>query len=523
MSHPAKSPLDDWARRLVGRPGNAPLDRASLEAYQLRRLNQTLALINRTRAATGGSPYMVRPPFGKTSEVLFGKTYKVLETSEVSVETSEVSSTLALIHRARRHSALSPHHSVLTTLSDLKRLPYTSAEDIRRDPMAFWCVSQDRIARIVTLTTSGTTHAPKRIGFTEADLERTIDFFHYGMATLVRPGERVLILLPGDQPDSVGDLLVRALARMDVTGIAHGPVRDPEITLAEIADREIDGIVGIPVQVLALARHPGGAEIGRGRVRTVLLTTDHVPRSIVTAIETTWGCRVFQHYGMTEMGLGGGVECEARSGYHLREADLLFEIIDPDRPDGPPPPEGEVGEVVFTTLTRTGMPLIRYRTGDLAAFIPDPCPCGSVLKQMTPVRRRRGTGAQLGPDRTLHLADLDEALFALPGVIDFEARVRPWREDRPAGAELTLTLRMAPSHPPPDLGEVRRAVEVAAGGTTDRRADTGDCPDNRRGDRDLRGFQSLGNLGGLQIRVADPAETWPAGSTGRAKRKLIHV
>ncbi len=472
MSSLAKSPLDDWTRRLVGRPGNLPLDRSSLESYQLRRLNQTLAYVREA------APFYRR---------LFE----------------------------------SAPDGPLGGLSDLRRYPLTSAEDIRRDPLAFWCVSQDRIARIVTLTTSGTTDAPKRIGFTDADLEGTIDFFHYGMATLVRPGERVLILLPGVQPDSVGDLLVRALARMDVTGIAHGPVGDPEVTLAEIADQDIDGIVGIPVQVLALARHPGGAEIGRGRVRSVLLTTDHVPRSIVAALETAWGCRVFQHYGMTEMGLGGGVECSAQAGYHLREADILFEIIDPDRPEGPPPPDGEVGEVVFTTLTRTGMPLIRYRTGDLAAFIPSPCPCGSVLKRMAPVRRRRGTRVPLGPDRTLHLADLDEALFAFPGIIDFEARIRPWREDRPGSAELTLTLRMAPSHPPPDLGEVRRAVEVAAGGTANRWADTGDCPHNGRGQP--RGVASTSSDTQSSVLITQSSSAWPAGSTGRTKRKVIHV
>jgi hypothetical protein len=54
-----------------------------------------------------------------------------------------------------------------------------------------------------------------------------------------------------------------------------------------------------------------------------------VPRAIVAAIQEAWGCRVFQHYGMTEMGFGGGVECAAHAGYHLREADLLFEIVDP--------------------------------------------------------------------------------------------------------------------------------------------------------------------------------------------------
>jgi phenylacetate-coenzyme A ligase PaaK-like adenylate-forming protein len=90
---------------------------------------------------------------------------------------------------------------------------------------------------------------------------------------------------------------------------------------------------------------------------------------------------------MTEMGLGGAMACEERVGYHPREADLIFEIIDPQT--GGPLPEGEVGEVVFTTLTRAAMPLIRYRTGDLSRWIPGNCPCGSVLKRLDRIADRK--------------------------------------------------------------------------------------------------------------------------------------
>ena len=86
------------------------------------------------------------------------------------------------------------------------------------------------------------------------------------------------------------------------------------------------------------------------------------------------------------MGLGGGVECEAHLGYHLREADLYFEIIDPNT--GRLVPAGEYGEVVFSTLTRRGMPLIRYRLGDRCRFLPGRCPCGSGLRLMERVSGR---------------------------------------------------------------------------------------------------------------------------------------
>jgi phenylacetate-coenzyme A ligase PaaK-like adenylate-forming protein len=124
---------------------------------------------------------------------------------------------------------------------------------------------------------------------------------------------------------------------------------------------------------------------------------------------------------MTEMGLGGAVDCRARSGGHIREADLYVEIVDPDT--GRPLPDGEQGELVFTTLTRTGMPLIRYRSGDLSRFIPEPCPCGTVLRRLAWVKGRRAGQVHLKGTGLVSMGDLDEALFPLPGLLNFQATV----------------------------------------------------------------------------------------------------
>jgi hypothetical protein len=142
------------------------------------------------------------------------------------------------------------------------------------------------------------------------------------------------------------------------------------------------------------------------------------------------------HYGMTEMGLGGGVECQARRGYHLREADLLFEIVDPA--SGAPLPEGEAGEVVVSTLTREGMPLIRYRTGDAGRFLPGACPCGTALRTLERVTHRLDGRLALGR-ATLTMADLDEAIFPLAGVIGFSAALT-----RGPPIRLAVELEVAP-------------------------------------------------------------------------------
>src|SRR5664279_5210052 len=110
----------------------------------------------------------------------------------------------------------------LTSLDALSGVPFTQPSDIQADDLAFLCVSQSEIKRVVTLASSGTTAPAKRLHFSVEDLELTVDFFHHGMGAMVQPGERVMILMPGELPGSVGDLLEKGLARMGVSAVVHG-------------------------------------------------------------------------------------------------------------------------------------------------------------------------------------------------------------------------------------------------------------------------------------------------------------
>lgn len=303
----------------------------------------------------------------------------------------------------------------LTDFNRFAELPFTYPQDISDDPHGFVCTSQREIERIVSLQSSGTTGEPKRIFFSKEDQELTIDFFDYGMRNLVGPSDRVLILLPWELPGSVGDLLRIALKRMGAVPIPYGPVYNTAEAIKAALNNQANAMVGIPTHVLGMARQQGGEQL-YGKIKSILLTTDYVPQAICQAIEQKWDCEVFNHYGMTEMGLGGGVQCSARRDYHMREADLYFEIIDPLT--GKHVPEGEPGEIVFTTLTRIGMPLIRYRTGDLSRFVPESCPCGSVLRRMEVVKGRLSGRKKLA-GRDFSIIELDEALFSLDGVLNY--------------------------------------------------------------------------------------------------------
>lgn len=403
MILPPMTPLDPWIRSRIGLEPGEPFTRENVRRHQLQKLRETLMY------ASGHSPSYRR---------LFS------DWSDFSIVDSQA----------------------------FASLPFTTAGDLARDPLAFLCISQSEVERVVTIRSSGTTGQPKRVFFSREDLDSTVDFFQHGMSTLVEAGQRVLILLPGRLPGSLGELLVEGLARMGATGIVHGPVRNPEDAIDEILDHEAECLVGIPVQVLSLVRHPKSARIPYGSIHSVLLSTDYVPESIVAAIERTWGCTIYQHYGMTEMGYGGGVECGAHDGYHLREADLFVEIV--DLATGTPLPDGVSGEVVFTTLTRRAMPLIRYRTGDLARFLPELCPCGSTLRRLSKVQGRLADGATLGPLTRLHMAVLDEAIFAVPNVLDFQAELIPVN----GISRLRLTLHCDPARFPDTSAAVRMAL-----------------------------------------------------------------
>lgn len=405
------SPLDPWIAGKIGANG-PPLHRPDLEAYQLRKLRETLAL-----CAARSRFY---------------------------------------------HKRLAGVPLDLTSLTDLSRIPTTSAEDIRAGALRFLCVSQGDIDRVVTLSSSGTTGAPKRLYFTQDDQDLTADFFRVGMSTFTEPGDHVLILLPGETPGSVGDLLAAGLARLGAVAIKHGPVLSITQTLRAMFEADIDVMVGIPVQVLSLLRSDEARSFPLPKLKSVLLTTDHVPAAVRHALEAAWGCQVYNHYGMTEMGLGGGVECEAQRGYHLREADLYVEIIDPAT--GVPVPDGEPGEIVFTTLTREGMPLIRYRTGDVGHFIPGPCPCGSHLKTLAHVTTRLDAIHDVGGGHTLTLAELDEVLYGVDGVQDFNATLDLTSS---GPARLTVRAQIAASAETTVDVPIRRALRlipaVAAG------------------------------------------------------------
>lgn len=378
--------LDAWVGRTIGL-GRLP-SRDDVAAYQLQRLNETLA------HARAESPFY-------------------------------------------RSQADWPNPGHLADIKDLSRFHLTTPADLSRGDPSLIALPLRDAARLVTIPTSGTSGPQKRLFFTEADIEATVAYFEHGMATIVRPGSCVAVAFPAERPDSVGELLMRGLTRLGAIPMALPVGGSLDALVGALRDLQPAAIAGMPVTLGAAARRiatDGGPPLG---IETALVSADSVSPSFKAALAAIWGTVVFEHWGMTETGYGGALACDAHDGLHIRETDLYVEIVDANT--GRLLPAGDEGEIVLTTLRRRGLPLIRYRTGDRGSIAESPCRCGSVLRRLR-LGSRIGEPILLGRERHLPREILDDAIFAVDGVIDFSVELRSAGHPR-------LTVGLVADHP----------------------------------------------------------------------------
>lgn len=347
----------------------------------------------------------------------------------------------------------------IKTWDDFFSLPFTSQEDIKTDPYAFLCVRPNDVERIVTFKTSGTSGIEKRVFFTAGDMEKTVDFFHRGMAFFTKPDDNVMILMPGETPGSVGDLLSKGLLRLGAKPIVYGIPTDFEAAAEFVAEKGINVAVTLPSQMYGISCARAAKKIrDRGALRAVLLSADFITPILVEKISKNLNCAVYEHYGMTETCFGGGVFCEKKDGYHLREDDMFFEIIHPQT--GKKQKNGEYGEVAVTTFSHEAMPLVRYKTGDIARFKTERCACGYPIPVMERVQCRKSDLLFLNGDSFLSLPQIESAVMNITDYGDI--RVGFCRE----GKKLSIGI-YAPKIPINDVKnaflktEIFKKIEIA--------------------------------------------------------------
>jgi phenylacetate-coenzyme A ligase PaaK-like adenylate-forming protein len=301
-------------------------------------------------------------------------------------------------------------------LGDLPRLPMTAKDDLWRGyPFGMFAVPRSELAAVHA--SSGTGGRPTLVGYTRADLRLWARMCARALAAAgAGPGSIVhnaygYGLFTGGLGFHQGALELGAT----VVPVSGG-MTARQLTL--LRDLRPDILACTPSYAIRLGEALAEAGLGPGSGLSLsagLFGAEPWTESMRTRIQELLGVAALDNYGLSEViGPGVAAECvEAADGLHVNEDHFVVETIDPA--DGSPVPDGTSGELLFSTVTKEALPLLRYRTGDIAALRRGPCPCGRTLVKMSKVTGRRDDmlvirGVNVYP------SEVERVLLAYPAV-----------------------------------------------------------------------------------------------------------
>jgi len=288
--------------------------------------------------------------------------------------------------RRFREAGVSPED--IRSLDDLQRLPFTTKEDLRENyPFGLCCVPLQECVRLHS--SSGTTGNPTVVLHTRRDLD--------DWATAVA---RCLWMV-GSRPDDVFQNSAGYGMFTAGLGFQYGAEKVGMLTVPAAAGntlRQIKFIKDFGTTVLhaipsyasriyEVMRQEGVDPVRDTRLRVLCIGAEPHSEEQRRRIEENLHVKAYNSYGISEMmGPGVAFECPEQNGLHIWEDYFIAEIIDPVTLQ--PVPDGEMGELVITTLKREAMPLVRYRTRDLTRFLPGDCPCGRHHRRLARLQGR---------------------------------------------------------------------------------------------------------------------------------------
>ena len=280
---------------------------------------------------------------------------------------------------------------IFTTADDLLSLP---AED-------FLCREPDSV-----FETTGTSGSPKRVYFDYDELDFAARYEAAAMYELgVRTGDRLVCTFDAGYWISSWVTFL-ACKHMGLFCSATGKPQ-PRDVYSRMNLYRYNVIAADPTWLVSLSQI--AEREGTFPVKLIIAAGDRMTDVYRHYVEGVWNAPVILGYGSTEAGGGLAMECRERRGYHIDEFNFAFEIVDPDA-DG-------YGELVFTTLSRRTMPLIRYRARDVTRFIDEHCPCGATLRRITGIKGRRDEMVVMGAGN-MHPEIFERVLHGVPGVSD---------------------------------------------------------------------------------------------------------
>ena len=308
----------------------------------------------------------------------------------------------------------------IKSFKDLKKIPLTSSKDLRK-PEDFFAVKKKNFVKI--FSSSGTTGPPKRIFFTKEDLDSQIYGIRTGLKLLYGILETDNIRVTYDHGYGSDDWGVRycmgnAIEKTGALSVFTGARLPADKELELLKTYDISVIMGTPSYMNSLTYDLKKLyDIKKLNIREIMVGTEPLTKEIRKSLEESWNASVYQGYGLTEMGTSVAGECSEQNGMHVSEGDFLVEVIDPESEEILEP--GNVGELVFTTLARKGMPILRYRTHDLGMVLPDECSCGLPFKRIV-IKGRTDKMITIGSGDNIYPTVFDNVLLGIPSVIDYQ-------------------------------------------------------------------------------------------------------
>jgi phenylacetate-coenzyme A ligase PaaK-like adenylate-forming protein len=288
--------------------------------------------------------------------------------------------------RRLEEAGIDPAASI--TLGELHALPFTTKADLwDHYPWGMLAVPREQVVRVHG--SSGTGGRPTLVAYSRADLAvwaevcaRALGCAGAGPGTVVHNGYGYGLFTGGLGMHAGAELMGCTLVPVSGGQTAR------QVTL--IRDLRPEVLCCTPSYAARLAEALAEAGIAREEIslRVGIFGAEPWSEAMRAQLEAAMSIKALDIYGLSEV-IGPGVACEcveARSGLHVNEDHFLAEVVDPAT--GAPLPPGARGELVFTTLTKEAMPVLRYRTGDIAALDATPCACGRTLARMSKVLGR---------------------------------------------------------------------------------------------------------------------------------------
>lgn len=277
-------------------------------------------------------------------------------------------------------------------LSDLRQFPFTTKQDVQERYRDFLCVPRSAVKEY--MATSGTMGKPVTIALSDSDLERLAYNEHQSfLCADGHAGETYQLALTLDRQFMAGIAYYSGIRAMGAAQVRTGPGL-PQMQWETIERLRTDSLVAVPSFLLTMAEwaKKHGIDPAASPVVKAICIGESVRRPdfslnvLGQQIADHWPIRLYNTYAATELQTAF-TECGAGVGGHHQPDLIIVEIIDDA---GCPVPDGTAGEVVITTLGIEAMPLLRYRTGDIATLHAEPCACGRRSKRLGPVIGRKG-------------------------------------------------------------------------------------------------------------------------------------